>query len=172
MPDLLIEPQQLAPTMGHHESAVRIQVGSAFLGISDTVAIGRVLYDFGFPIVPEDNLWVLARENPARIFIILIGYIYIFIGETNATAAMETNFRWIGTVKTPIRTAFELDTEEGQSDLELSKSSRLYLQVNPPTRPRGRGSGKPLRIRHGSPGIRDAAVSSCHFYTHEVEIYL
>jgi hypothetical protein len=40
-------------------------VGSAFTGIGDTVTIGRILYDSGFPIVPADNLWVPAREDPA-----------------------------------------------------------------------------------------------------------
>jgi hypothetical protein len=44
---------------------------------------------------------------------------------------METNFRRIDMVETPIRTAFELDTEGGQSDLELSKSSILDLKANP-----------------------------------------
>jgi hypothetical protein len=33
--------------------------------------------------------------------------------------------------ETPIRTAFELDTEEESSDLELFKSSRLDLEANP-----------------------------------------
>jgi hypothetical protein len=98
---------------------VQIQAGSAFAGISDTVAIGCVLYDSGFPIVPEENLWVPARKNYACIFVVLIGDIHIFIGETNPAAAMETNFRWIGMVETPIQTAFELDKEEGGSDLEL-----------------------------------------------------
>jgi hypothetical protein len=37
-------------------SGVQIQAGSAFAGIGDTVAIGHVLYDSGFPIVPGDNL--------------------------------------------------------------------------------------------------------------------
>jgi hypothetical protein len=37
---------------------------------------------------------------------------------------METNFWWIGMAETPKRTAFELDTEEESSDLELSKLSR------------------------------------------------
>jgi hypothetical protein len=100
-------------------------VGSAFAGIGDTVAIGRVLYDSGFPIVPEDNLWVPARENPARISVVPIKDIHIFIGETNHAAATETNFRWIGMVETPIRTAFEPDTEEGRSDLKLPKPSGL-----------------------------------------------
>jgi hypothetical protein len=34
-------------------------------------------------------------------------------------------------VKTPIHTAFELDMKEGQSDLELSKSSGLDLKIKP-----------------------------------------
>jgi hypothetical protein len=94
-------------------SGAYIQAGSAFTGISDTVAIRRVLYDFSFPIIPEDNLWVPARENPAQIFVVPIRDIHIFIGERNPTATMETNFQQIGMVKNPIRTAFELDTEEG-----------------------------------------------------------
>jgi hypothetical protein len=56
MADLLTKPRQLAPTMGHNASGARIQVGSAFADIGDTVAIGRVLYDSGFPIIPSDNL--------------------------------------------------------------------------------------------------------------------
>jgi hypothetical protein len=50
--------------MGQIASGARIQAGSAFTGIGDTVAIGRVLYNFGFPIVLADNLWVPAREDP------------------------------------------------------------------------------------------------------------
>jgi hypothetical protein len=63
--------------MGKNVSGARIQVGSAFAGIGDTVAIGHVLYDSGFPIVPADNLWVLAREDPARFTVIPIGDIHI-----------------------------------------------------------------------------------------------
>jgi hypothetical protein len=105
-------------------SGARIQAGSAFAGISDTVTIGRVLYDSGFPIVPADNLWVPARENPARFTVVPIGDIHIFIGETDLTPAAETNFWRIRMAETPKRTAFELDTEEEPSDLELSKLSR------------------------------------------------
>jgi hypothetical protein len=110
---------------------VRIQAGSAFVGIGDTVAIGRVLYDSGFPIVPADNLWVPAREDPTRFTVVPVGDIHIFIGETDLTPAMETNFRRIGMAETPKRTAFELDTEEESSDLELSKLSRSDLKNNP-----------------------------------------
>jgi hypothetical protein len=96
-----------------------------------TVAIGRVLYDSGFPIVPADNLWVPAREDPARFTIIPIGDIHIFMGETNPTPATKTNFQWIGMAETPKWTAFELDTEEESSDLELPKLSRSDLKNNP-----------------------------------------
>jgi hypothetical protein len=144
MADLLTKPRQLAPTMGHNASGARIQAGSAFAGISDT-AIGHVLYDSGFPIVPADSLWVPAREDPTRLTIIPIGDIHIFIGEMDLTPAMETNFRRIGMAETPKRTAFELDTEEESSDLELSKLSRSDKKQSHPIRPRGRGSGgRPL----------------------------
>jgi hypothetical protein len=121
----------LVPTVGQNASGARIQAGSAFAGIGDTVAIGRILYDSGFPIVPADNLWVPAREDPARFTVVPIGDIHIFIEETNPTPAMETNFWRIGTAQTPKQTAFELDTEEESSDLELSKLSRSDLKNNP-----------------------------------------
>jgi hypothetical protein len=87
MEDLLMKPRQLAPTVGQNVSGARIQAGSAFVGIGDTVAIGHVLYDSSFPIIPADNLWVSARENSARFTIVPIGDIHIFIGETNPTPA-------------------------------------------------------------------------------------
>jgi hypothetical protein len=74
---------------------------------------------------------VLAREDPARFTVVPIGDIHIFIGETNPTPAIETNFRWIGMAETPKWTAFELDTEEESSDLELSRSSGSDLKTNP-----------------------------------------
>jgi hypothetical protein len=131
MADLLTKPRQLAPTVGQNVSGARIQAGSTFVGIGDTVAIGRVLYDSGFPIVPTDNLWVPAREDPARFTMIPIGDIHIFIRETNPTPAMETNFRRIGMAETPKRTAFEMDMEEDSSDLELPKLPRSDLKNNP-----------------------------------------
>jgi hypothetical protein len=56
MVDLLMKPRQLAPTVGQSVSGAWIQAGSAFTGIGDTIAIGRILYDSGFPIVLADNL--------------------------------------------------------------------------------------------------------------------
>jgi hypothetical protein len=117
--------------MGQNASGARIQAGSAFVGIGNTVAIGRVLYDSGFPIVPADNLWVPAREDPTQFTVVPIGDIHIFIGETSPTPTTKTNFWRIGMAKTPKRTAFELDTEEESSDLELFKSSGLDLKSNP-----------------------------------------
>jgi hypothetical protein len=122
-------------TVGAHHGAKRVRsanpAGSAFTGITDTVAIGHVLYDSGFPIVPADNLWVPAREDPARFTVILIGDIHIFIGETDLTPTTETNFRRIGMAETPKRTAFKLDMEEESSALELYKLSRSDLKTNP-----------------------------------------
>jgi hypothetical protein len=135
MADLLIKPRQLAPTVGQNASGARIQAGSTFAGIGDTVAIGHVLYDSGFPIIPADNLWVPAREDPARFTVVPIGDIHIFIGETSPTPATETNFQRIGMAETPKRTAFELDTEEESSDLELPKLSRSDLEKIPPNPP-------------------------------------
>jgi hypothetical protein len=74
---------------------------------------------------------VSARENPARFTVVPIGDIHIFIRETNPTPATETDFWWIGMAETHIRTAFELDTEEESSDLELFKSSGSDLKTNP-----------------------------------------
>jgi hypothetical protein len=87
--------------MGHNASGSQIQAGSAFAGIGDTVAIGRVLYDSDFPIGPADNLWVPAREDPTRFTVVPVGDIHIFIGETDLTPTTETNFRRIGMVETP-----------------------------------------------------------------------
>jgi hypothetical protein len=131
MADLLTKPRQLAPTMGQNASGAWIQAGSAFAGINDTVAIGHVLYDSSFPIIPADNLWVPAREDPARFTVVPIGDIHIFIGEMDLTPATETKFQRIGMAETPKRTAFKLDTEEESSDLELSKLSRSDLKTNP-----------------------------------------
>jgi hypothetical protein len=107
MADLLTKPRQLVPTMGQNASGARIQAGSAFAGIGNTVAIGRVLYDSGFPIVPADNLWVPAREDPTRFTVIPIGDIHIFIGEMDPTPATKTNFWRIGMAETPKWTAFD-----------------------------------------------------------------
>jgi hypothetical protein len=112
-------------------SGARIQAGSTFAGIGDTVAIGHVLYDSGFPIVLADNLWVPSRENHARFTVAPIGDIHIFIGETDPTPATETDFWRIGMAETPKWITFELDTEEESYDLELSKLSRLDLKTIP-----------------------------------------
>jgi hypothetical protein len=57
-------------------------VGSAFAGIDDTVAVGRVLYVDNFPIVPPEECWILARTDAVKLSIIPIDGIHIFISET------------------------------------------------------------------------------------------
>jgi hypothetical protein len=140
--------------MGHNASGAWIQAGSTFTGIGDTVAIGHVLYDSGFPIVPMDNLWVPAREDPTRLTVVLIGDIHI-IGEIDLTPATETNFRRIGMAETPKRTAFELDTEEESFDLELSKLSRytkwVYQRRSPKIASQGGPSGWYGGLHDGRP---------------------
>jgi hypothetical protein len=53
--------------MGSQASEARIKAESAFACIGDIIAVERVLYDSGFHVVLEDNLKILAREDPARI---------------------------------------------------------------------------------------------------------
>jgi hypothetical protein len=53
--------RQLAPTMGQEASSGRNQAGSTFAGIGDSIAVGRVLYAGGFPIVLRDKLWIPAK---------------------------------------------------------------------------------------------------------------
>jgi hypothetical protein len=76
-------------TFGAHHGTKHIRStdpgGSAFAGIGDTIAIGRVLYDSSFPIIAADNLWVPARENLARFTVVPIRDIHIFIRETDPT---------------------------------------------------------------------------------------
>ena len=74
--------RQLAPTVGPAASGGRNRAGSAFAGIGDTVAVGRVQYYGRFPFVPPDECWIPARTNAIRLSIIPIGGIHIFIGET------------------------------------------------------------------------------------------
>jgi hypothetical protein len=88
--------------MGPQALATRVQAGSVFVGIDDTIAIGHILYCFGFPIVTEDNLWVPARENPARISIVPIGYIHIS-REANPVATTEINSSRSARSKPPYR---------------------------------------------------------------------
>jgi hypothetical protein len=56
----------------------------SLLGASSTILAS--------PIVLEDNLWVPGREDFARIFVVPIGDIHIFIGEINPANTAETNF--------------------------------------------------------------------------------
>ena len=83
--------RQLAPTVGPEASGGRNRAGSAFAGIGDTVAIGRVLYAGGFPLVLQDEYWIPARERVVRNSIVPIGGIHIYIGETASSGAVQVS---------------------------------------------------------------------------------
>ena len=87
--------------MGREALGARIQAGSAFAGIGDTIAIGRVLYAGNLPIVPNDEFWTPSRVRPNRCTIVSIGGVHIFIGETGDQDE--------GAAPKPARTAVELD---------------------------------------------------------------
>ena len=67
MADLLTKPRQLAPTVGHSASGARIQAGSAFAGIGDTVlcaadggAAMEALKDKETPVLKRRLFWSLG----------------------------------------------------------------------------------------------------------------
>src|SRR4051812_35432948 len=75
--------RHLAPIVGLAASGGRNRAGSAFAGVGDTVAVGRVQYLAGrYPFVPPDECWIPARTDAVRLSIIPIGGIHIFIRET------------------------------------------------------------------------------------------
>ena len=74
--------RQLAPTVGQEASGGRNWAGSAFAGIGDTVAVGRIQYFGRYPIIPPDECWIPAKTNAVKLSIIPFGGIHIFIGET------------------------------------------------------------------------------------------
>ena len=98
--------RQLAPTVGPAALGGRIRAGSAFAGIGDTVAIGRVMYDGVFPIVQADECWIPAKADAIKLSIIPFGDIHVFIGET-----VDSDGNAL--VSNAVRTAYELDTSAG-----------------------------------------------------------
>jgi hypothetical protein len=113
--------------MGPTASGGWIRAGSAFAGIGDTIAIGRVLFAGNIPIIPKDECWVPAKENIVHCSIIPISGIYIFIGETSDSARFaESN---------PARIAIELDTlaEDRSGQDPPSSGSALDLINSRPT---------------------------------------
>ena len=99
-------PRQLAPTVRSQALSPRVQVGSAFAGIGETIAIGYVLYFGNIAIVPNDYYWTPARENVVRGSIVPFGDIHVFIGETANGSVSQPD----GAAPRPARTAYGLDT--------------------------------------------------------------
>ena len=94
--------RQLAPTVGLAAPEAQARAEPAYGVIGDTVAIGRVLYAGNYPIVPNDEFWVPARENVTNLNIVPFGGIHIFIGYVpDQPISMTTS---------PARTTFGPDT--------------------------------------------------------------
>ena len=120
--------RQLAPTVGPEASGGRNREGSAFAGIGDSVAVGRIQYYGRFPFVPPDECWIPARTNPTRLSIIPFGGFHIFIGET-------ADHGGISQVSSVDPTAEELvAAEQIRSEMrEPVKDSALDLEISKPT---------------------------------------
>jgi hypothetical protein len=89
-------------------------VGSSFIGISETVMIGSILYVSSIPIP--------ARRSPVYCIIVPIGGIHIFIGNIGDQDTV--------TMQRPAQTAFELDTlMEDQSGRESPHAGRFALDL-------------------------------------------
>src|SRR3954471_20786990 len=126
--------RHLAPTVGQAASGGQNRAGSAFAGVGDTVAVGRVQYLAGrYPFVPPDECWIPARTDAVRLSIIPIGGIHIFIGE-------NVDLEGAPLVSSPEPTASELvaaeqirsetpepPKEDSASDLENSKPTQPAL---------------------------------------------
>src|SRR3954468_12419961 len=110
--------RQLAPTMGQEAlQALQRARTKIFAGISETVAIGHVLFSGNVPIVPPDEFWIPAKTNTTRCSIVPIGDIHLFICETDS----GTSSLGVGGASRPAQTAYGKDTfaEGSMSDLSL-----------------------------------------------------
>jgi hypothetical protein len=115
--------------MGHQASAARVQMAPAFVGIGDTIAIGCVLYDSSFPIVPEDTsgFWLEKTLPVSPLF-----RSKIFISSLEIQALLPLRKPIFGRSawsKPPHTDRFQTGHGEGRSNLELSKSSGLDLKL-------------------------------------------
>ena len=136
---------------------MRIRAGSAFAGIGDTIAVGRVLYAENFPVVPNNECWIPARENVTQYSIVSVGDIHIFIGKiSDQTVEMTTS---------PARTTFELDTSaEDRSGPELPvEIFALDLENSRPTQT-ALGKDIPVEDRCQSAWVSQVLEKQmCHF---------
>src|SRR4051812_46887240 len=123
-------PRQLAPTMGQEAlQALQRARTKIFAGISETVAIGRVLFAGNVPIVPTDKLWIPAKTNPTRCSIVPIRDIHLFIGETDS----RTSSLGVGGASRPAWTAYGQDTfaEGSMSDLSSEFAGKDWKNSRP-----------------------------------------
>src|SRR4051794_30409712 len=124
--------RHLAPTVGQAASGGRNRAGSAFAGVGDTVAVGRVQYLAGrYPFVPRDECWIPARTNAVCLSIIPIVGIHIFIRET-------VDLDGTPLVSSPEPTANELVVAEqirSETPAPSKKDSASDLEKSKPTQP-------------------------------------
>src|SRR3954466_12683723 len=123
--------RHLAPTVGLAASGGRNRAGSAFAGVGDTVAIGRIQYLAGsYPFVPPDECWIPARTDAVRLSIIPDGRIHIFIGETvdldgtPLVSSPEPTTNDVGAAEQIRSETPEPPEEDSASDLENSKPTQ------------------------------------------------
>ena len=127
--------------MGREALGAWIQAGSAFAGIGDTVAIGRVLYAGNLPVVPNDEFWIPARVRPNRCTIVPIGGVHIFIGETDDQDE--------GAAPRPARTAIEMDAfAEDQSGQDPPMAGSALDRKN--SRPTQTALGQEMSVKDQS----------------------
>src|SRR3954453_6530575 len=126
-----ITQRHLAPTVGPAASGGRNRAGSAFAGVGDTVAIGRVQYLAGrYPFVLPDECWIPARTDAVRLSIIPIGGIHIFIGETvnpdgtPLVSSLEPTANELVAAEQIRSETPEPPKEDSTSDLENSKPTQ------------------------------------------------
>src|SRR3954471_5081364 len=152
--------RHLAPTVGQAASGGQNRAGSAFAGVGDTVAVGRVQYLAGrYPFVPPDECWIPARTDAVRLSIIPIGGIHIFIEET-------VDLHGTPLVSSPEPTASELVAAEqirSESPEPPEEDSASDLENLNPTQP------APVREESVEDQSRSTWVSEvfekqrCHF---------
>jgi hypothetical protein len=97
-------------------------VGSAFVGINDTITVRRALYADKYPIILNDACWILAKDDAVHCSIVPIDVIQLFISKTSGSA------RFAGT--SPARTVSETDTLEGNRSWHDPSMARSALDLN------------------------------------------
>ena len=154
-------PRQLAPTVGPEASEDRIQEGSAFAGIGETIAIGRVRYAGNQPFVLADEYWIPAREAPTRFAIVPVGDVHIFIGEVGNASDSFYPGEMTPTMRTTLgqETIVEYETMQELSALVTKSDPAKKLPSAPVSRTAPEAETAAER-RHGVDLLEIAALAA------------